>query len=216
MVSGPYAAALVEWREAIGGIYKEIRATHARDPRLAWERFRERRDLLYKHHVCSALTEAEKLDFSGFKNYSYNPAFCFVGEVEYDAEETAFSASISEGALPCRKIATAKFQHLGEPRALSIFWLDIYGGGLWLPVGDETNGDTTYAGGRYLFDTSKGANLGLSEDGGKIHLDMNFLYPPSCSINPQWVCPLSPPQNRLRFRVEAGEVNFERGTAQTM
>jgi uncharacterized protein (DUF1684 family) len=214
MVSGPYAAALVEWREAVGEIYKEVRATHAGDSLRAWERFRERRDFLYKHHTCSALTEAEKRKFAGFENYAYDPAFCFIGEVAYDVDETRYRAQISEGALPYRKIATAKFDHLGKPRALSIFWLDIYGGGLWIPVGDETNGEMTYGGGRYLFDTSKGANLGMSEDGKKILLDMNFLYPPSCSLNAQWICPLCPPQNRLPFRIEAGEINMRGDAAQ--
>jgi uncharacterized protein len=213
VVSGSYAAALVEWRETVGDIYKEIRATHAGDAPRAWERFRERRDSLYRHHACSALVEAEKLNFTGFENYAYDPAFCFVGEVEYDVEETRYRARISEGALPYRKIATARFEHLGKPRTLSIFWLDIYGGGLWIPVGDETNGETTYGGGRYLFDTGKGANLGMSTDGRKILLDMNFLYPPSCALDAQWICPLCPPQNRLPFRIEAGEINMALDTA---
>jgi uncharacterized protein len=211
MVSGAYAAALVEWRETIGDIYKEIRSTHARDPSGTWERFRERRDFLYKHHPCSALTESEKLTFTGFENYSYNPDLCFVGRVEYEANGKSYEASTSEGALPCRRIAIARFEHRGKSQALSIFWLDIYGGGIWLPVGDQTNGDTTYAGGRYLFDTSKGANLGFGDEGKNILLDMNFLYPPSCSLNAQWVCPLSPPENRLTFPVEAGETIFGSG-----
>ncbi|MBV9054694.1 MAG: DUF1684 domain-containing protein, partial [Hyphomicrobiales bacterium] len=42
------------------------------------------------------------------------------------------------------------------------------------------------------------------EDGGNILLDMNFLYPPSCSLNDRWICPLCPPENKLPFRVEAG------------
>jgi len=208
MVSGPYAAALVEWREMIGQIYKEIRATHEADSRRAWERFREQRDSLYKHHSCSALTDAAKVEFNGFPNYPYDPRLCFTAEVEYSANDTLHSARISEAELPYRKIARANFDYQGKAHALGIFWLDIYGGGIWIPVGDETNGETTYGGGRYLFDTCKGANLGMSKDGRKILLDMNFLYPPSCSLNAQWVCPLCPPENKLPFRIEAGEVNM--------
>ena len=76
---------------------------------------------------------------------------------------------------------------------------------LWLPVGDETNGKTTYSGGRYLYDTTKGANLGSRSDGRRILLDFNFLYPPSCALNDSWICPLCPPANRLPFKLEAGE-----------
>jgi len=207
MVSGPYAAALVEWREAVAEIYAEVRASHREGPQRAWERFRARRDALYREHPCSALTDAEKSDFRGFPNYGYDPALCFSAEVDYAGEETRHAVRVSEGVLPCRRIASLRFAHRGEPQALGMFWLDIYGGGIWIPVGDETNGETTYGGGRYLFDTAKGANLGFNADGTRLLLDLNFLYPPSCALNAQWICPLCPPENKLPFRIEAGEMN---------
>ena len=76
----------------------------------------------------------------------------------------------------------ARFSHARQTASLDLYWLDIYGGGLWLPVADQTNGRTTYSGGRYLFDTAKGANLGLHAEGRRILLDFNFLYPPSCAL----------------------------------
>ena len=93
---------------------------------------------------------------------------------------------VSEGTLQCRSIGVARFSHAGQTASLHLFWLHIYGGGLWLPVGDQTNGKTTYSGGRYLFDTTKGANLGWRSDGGRILLDLNFLYPPSCALSDSW------------------------------
>jgi uncharacterized protein (DUF1684 family) len=99
----------------------------------------------------------------------------------------------------------ARFPHGGAAAALDVYWLDIYGGGLWLPVGDETNGTTSYSGGRYLFDPVKGANLGLSAEGRRILLDFNFLYSPSCALSASWNCPLCPPANRLPFKIKAGE-----------
>jgi uncharacterized protein (DUF1684 family) len=36
-------------------------------------------------------------------------------------------------------------------------------------------------------------------------LDFNYAYNPSCAYNDEWVCPLSPPENRLLFAVDAGE-----------
>ena len=41
----------------------------------------------------------------------------------------------------------------------------------------------------------KGADLG--ERNGKLVLDFNFAFNPSCSYDPRWVCPLAPPGNRL-------------------
>src|ERR1700722_8648938 len=87
MISGPTAAALVEWRESVAAIYSDVRATHDSDPRGAWLRFRERRDRLYKRHPCSALTDAEKQSFTGFGYNEYDPNLCLVREVEYAVAE---------------------------------------------------------------------------------------------------------------------------------
>lgn len=49
----------------------------------------------------------------------------------------------------------------------------------------------------------KGADLG-SEDG-RLILDVNFSYHPSCAYDPRWVCPLAPPVDILTVPIEAGE-----------
>jgi len=92
---------------------------------------------------------------------------------------------------------------LGASAALELFWLEAYGGGVFLPFADTTSGETTYGGGRYLLDTIKGADLGV--DHGRLVLDFNFAYKPSCSYDPRWVCPLSPASNRVPLAVRAGE-----------
>ena len=50
----------------------------------------------------------------------------------------------------------------------------------------------------------KGADLG-TDAGGRLVLDFNFAYNPSCCYDPAWVCPLSPPANRLPVAIRAGE-----------
>jgi uncharacterized protein (DUF1684 family) len=207
VVSGIYAIDLIGWRHKVAAIYEQVRTVHEDDPRAAWELFRRERDRLYREHPCSAFAPGRRDRFEGFRYYDYDPAFCVEGEIDHTVEETSFVAHISEGALSHRRIATARFWLAGRERALDMFWLDIYGGGLWIPVGDRTNGASSYGGGRYLFDTAKGANLGISADGASIRLDFNFLYPPSCALNPAWVCPLCPPQNRLALPIEAGEMH---------
>ncbi len=84
-----------------------------------------------------------------------------------------------------------------------MYWFEGYGGGLWLPFSDASSGTETYGGGRYLYDTIKGADLGIA--GSEILLDFNFAYNPSCAYDDRWSCPLSPPENRLPFAVNAGE-----------
>ena len=73
----------------------------------------------------------------------------------------------------------------------------------FVPFRDGTSGAETYGGGRYVLDTVKGSDLGL--EAGRLVLDFNFAYNPSCSYDPRWVCPLSPPANRLSLTIRAGE-----------
>ena len=88
-------------------------------------------------------------------------------------------------------------------QTLDLYWLDGYGGGIFLSFADATSGRETYGACRYLLDTVKGADLG--EEGGRLVLDFNFAYNPSCAYDPRWVCPLAPPGNRLAVPIRAGE-----------
>jgi uncharacterized protein len=92
----------------------------------------------------------------------------------------------------------------GEPLSLSMFWLLDYAGGFFLSFRDATCGDETYGAGRYLLDTAKGADLGADRDG-RLILDFNFAYQPSCSYDPRWSCPLPPRENWLTIPIRAGE-----------
>jgi uncharacterized protein (DUF1684 family) len=66
-------------------------------------------------------------------------------------------------------------------------------------VGDATNGEETYGSGRYIY-------VDIPETDGKVHLDFNYLYNPPCSYSEFTTCLLPPLQNRLPFRIEAGEL----------
>ena len=105
------------------------------------------------------------------------------------------------------RFAVARFA-LGEAECeLELYWLDAYGGGLFVPFADATSGAETYGAGRYLLDTVKGADLGTED--GRLVLDFNLAYNPSCSYDPRWACPLTPPANRLSVTVRAGEQHVE-------
>ncbi|WP_162908344.1 DUF1684 domain-containing protein, partial [Allorhizocola rhizosphaerae] len=76
---------------------------------------------------------------------------------------------------------------------LTLFWIDAYGGGLFLPFRDTTAGTLTYGGGRYLTDTVKGTfGRGVRLLGpDRVRLDFNYAYNPSCAYSPRWTCPLA-------------------------
>ena len=109
----------------------------------------------------------------------------------------------ADGAFTMRQIATVNVDLPTGHGSLGVYWIEGYGGGIFLPFRDETNNNTTYGGGRYLYDTIKSADLGTTDT--TMQLDFNYAYHPSCCYNDDWVCPLAPPQNTLSFAVPVGE-----------
>ncbi|HEV7239428.1 MAG TPA: DUF1684 domain-containing protein [Thermoanaerobaculia bacterium] len=68
---------------------------------------------------------------------------------------------------------------------------------------DATSKDTTYPAGRYLY--------AAPPKDGKMVVDFNKAYNPPCAFTPFATCPLPPLQNRLPFRIEAGEKKYAGG-----
>ena len=111
--------------------------------------------------------------------------------------------SSSTSGVQISRFARTRFELAGEQQTLDLYWLDGYGGGVFLSFADATSGHETYGACRYLLDTVKGSDLG--ERDGRLVLDFNFAYNPSCAYDPRWVCPLAPPGNRLPVAVRGGE-----------
>jgi len=74
---------------------------------------------------------------------------------------------------------------------------------LFLPFTDETNDETTYAGGRYMDMSRKDTEDGM------ITIDFNRAYNPWCAFSDGFNCPVPPAENFLPYRVEAGEKKFK-------
>lgn len=71
---------------------------------------------------------------------------------------------------------------------------------LFLPFLDDTNGNETYAGGRYL-------DLSIPNEDTLI-IDFNKAYNPYCAYNKKYSCPIVPTVNRLHTDVRAGVKAF--------
>ena len=195
---------LAHWRRSVAALYADVRATSGHDPVHAAQTFRAGRDRLFAEHPDSPISHAKRAAWRGAGWYPYDPAWRVTGRLRLeDHVETFDIALASDGLLRCAHVATVDFEAAGTAARLAVYWLCGYGGGLWLPFADATNGRGTYAGGRYLYDTIKGADLGAHMD--ELLLDFNYAYNPSCAYDDCWSCPLSPPENRLPFAVAAGE-----------
>jgi uncharacterized protein (DUF1684 family) len=201
-VDGASAALqLLDWKRRVFALYAEVRG--AGEPEQAWRRWQEARDGLFREHPQSPLETGARERFGGLDYFPYDRALRVAAAVEAAEPELLGIGASGGETVTFRRFGRARFELLGRRHALDLYWLEAYGGGVFLPFADETSGGATYGGGRYLLDTVKGADLGADGDG--LLLDFNFAYNPSCSYDPRWVCPLTPPANRLPVAIEAGE-----------
>ena len=198
---------LAIWRRTVAEMYAFVRQTWAEDQPDACDMFRAERDRMFKEHSQTPLSEEQVEFFTFLEYYPYDLAWRVTGVIDDAVKQETFTVDLpDEGAFQYTRVARVRFQVLDREAELSLFWVEGYGGGLFLPFKDETNGEETYGGGRYLYDTAKGADL--RAEPGELVLDFNYAYNPSCAYNDRWVCPLSPAENTLSFPVEAGEKAF--------
>ena len=209
---------LADWRRRVATLYSEVRGIAASDPDIALAHWRAVRELLYREHPQSPVPAEARATFAAH-HFDHDPGLRFEVALE-TAPPPAPSALALE--LPNSGADTLAFSRVGRieipfaegPRALSVFWMAGYAGGLFIPFRDATNGVETYGAGRYLVDAAKSADLGgdpaagtagAAPTPGTITIDFNFAYHPSCAFDPRWACPLAPPENRVDIAVRAGE-----------
>ncbi len=108
-----------------------------------------------------------------------------------------------------RKWGEATFLWKGQGASLALFENMTFRGNpmyrdyLFLPFKDDTNGHTTYGGGRYL-------NLSKADtEDGQITIDFNKSYNPWCAFSDGFNCPIPPRENHLPFEVKAGEKKYK-------
>lgn len=190
---------LLDWRRQVAAMYADVRATADADATSALARFRGAKDRLFGQHPDSPIPSGTPTAFGQLPYWPHDPSMRFVASVEPLEPAPVSATSIGGDTFALRRIGLVRLP-IG---VLEVYWLDIYGGGIFVPFRDGTSGSQTYGAGRYLLDTIKGADLGGDETG--LVLDFNYAYHPSCVYDPIWSCPLAPRANWLETSVEAGE-----------
>lgn len=193
---------LADWRRQVSELYALIRAEP--EPVAAWTHWCEVRECLFRTHSQSPVPAPERGAATTPVYYDYDPALRTVADVQAADGATFELPGSTSGHVSTERAGMAHFSLGGTPISLSMFWLLDYAGGFFLSFRDATSGSETYGAGRYLLDTAKSADLGTDRDG-RLILDFNFSYQPSCSYDPRWSCPLPPRENWLSIPIRAGE-----------
>lgn len=191
---------LLDWRRRVARLYEEVRGEP--DIVAAHDHWRQTRDDLLRTHPDSPIPQPERAGYPGAPVAAYDPQLRFDVLVDTDVPPRHMELPTgSDGIVPFDRIGIAHLPRYGD---LDVWWLGSYGGGVFVPVKDASAGLASYGGGRYLIDTVKGADLG--GDDGRLILDFNFAYNPSCAYDPAWACPLAPAGNTLSRPLPAGEL----------
>ena len=168
--------------------------------------FRARRDELFATHPQSPIPPADRPGFVGLRYFPANPSAVVEAELTPATGSLDIDTGGPDGVVRYRRVGTAATPY----GPLALWWIEAYGGGLFVPFRDATCGTDTYGGGRYLTDTVKGTHgRGLvTVDARTVRLDFNYAYNPSCAYDDQWACPLAPPENRVTRPIRAGELAY--------
>jgi uncharacterized protein (DUF1684 family) len=188
---------LADWRERVARIYLSDVDVLG---------FRAARDALFATHPQSPIPPDARPSFDGLRYYPPNPSAVVEAPLRPASGGIEIDTGGPDGVVRYRRVAVADTPW----GPLTVWWIEAYGGGLFLPLRDGTAGRGTYGGGRYLTDTVKGTfGRGVSMLGAdRVRLDVNYAYNPSCAYDDRWACPLAPEENRVRPAIEAGEQTY--------
>ena len=157
----------------------------------------------YADPKTSPLTKDDLKTFKSLDFYPVDFTYCVTAKFKRTPKEKPFYMATTTG----RRAQYVKYGELsftlnGKPLKLDIFQskdlakLDEYKDYLFLPFTDSTNGEGSYAGGRYI-------DMKLPK-GDTTQIDFNAAYNPYCCYNHDYSCPIPPSQNFLDTDIKAG------------
>jgi len=163
------------------------------------ELFRKEKDEFFRESHESPLLPEQRAAFGGLSYFPEDPAFRLAVEVSRFPEEKEVKIQTNTGDVQTyRRFGRFVFEVEGQPAELTIFENE---NGYFLPFADSLAGRETYGAGRYL-EPERQAD-------GRFEVDFNLAYNPYCAYNEHWSCPITPPENRVKVPIRAGERIFE-------
>ena len=162
---------------------------------------RAAKDTFFRTSLHSPIPAADRAGFDGLAYYPVDPEWRIERLRLQSPPDGALDkieiATSDGGTRIARRLGRLSFVVGGQQRQLAAYELGHSDGSLFVPFLDATNGAETYGAGRYL-------DVEPEPDGTYV-LDFNAAYHPYCAHSPDFSCPLTPTENRLPDRIEAGE-----------
>lgn len=167
------------------------------------EDFRAAKDTFFRDDPDSPLAPEQRTTFTGLRYFPEAEALGLNVPLVTDGvdrDDPVLMETTSGGIQEYRRAGVVRFDVDGEPAEITLY-RSTDSDELFLPFRDATSGDESYGAGRYLDVDPPGSD-------GRVAVDLNYAYNPSCAYNPNWACPIPPLENWLRVPIRAGERTF--------
>ncbi len=186
-----------------------ISCVQDKQPLLGETEWQRKKNAVFKDATKSPLKDKDRKHFNGLDFFAFDSAFVVTATLTRTPEEKPFKMKTTTDRLPeYVKYGVVEFQIEGKIHQLNVYQdlglLKMVGQEdyLFLPFLDNTNGDTSYGGGRYV-------ECRIPE-GDTIIIDFNTAYNPYCVYNEKYSCPIVPRENYLPIEVKAGVKAFKK------
>jgi len=177
--------------------------TQEKRPILGETDFQKEMNSKFKDATKSPLTKKDRKTFRGLDFFEFDSAFVVTAKLKRTPDTEFFNMKTTTSRLSKERVfGILTFTLNGETYNLNIYQgeenmqtkgFEDY---LFLPFLDDTNGEASYAGGRYI-------DLRIPE-GNTMLIDFNSSYNPYCAYNEKFSCPIVPRINYLPIEVKAG------------
>ena len=157
----------------------------------------------FKDASTSPLTEKGLRKFKGLDFFKFDSSYVVKAKLKLTPGSKPFKMKTTTKRLPeYRAFGIATFELNGETHQLNVYQnlglmkKEGYEDYLFIPFLDDTNGETTYGGGRYV--------EGAIPEGDVLEINFNEAYNPYCAYSDRYSCPIVPRINYVKTAIEAG------------
>lgn len=174
--------------------------------------YQQKENSRFKDASKSPLKNKDLKKFKGLNFFPVDSSFIVTAKLVKTLDAPIFEMATTTDRKPLYKeYGVLTFSLKGKDCKLTIYRSqedlndEKYKNHLFLPFTDDTSGEDSYGGGRYMDVMTTDEN-----DDGTIILNFNNTYNPYCAYNDKYSCPITPRKNHLDIEIKAGIKVFEK------
>ena len=181
-------------------------------PLVGETKYQQKLNADFKDASKSPLKKKDLKNFKGLDFFPVDSTFIVTAKLTKTINAPTFEMATTTDRKPLYKeYGVLTFTLKGKDCKLTIYQSqddlrdEKYKDYLFLPFTDDTSGNESYGGGRYMdvMTTDEKPN-------GTIVLNFNNTYNPYCAYNDRYSCPLTPRKNHLDLEIKAGVKVFKK------